>query len=332
MVTNSSLAALLRDSIAARQSLLDESHEGALRLFSGFSEGFADLAIDLYASTVVLHNYAEVPEAGQTAIEASLEAVVSSLPWVRAVLVKHRNARARDQRLGVVQFGERLDDRIRELRVLYALDLRMHQDCSFYLDTRAVRTWASENLQNRTVLNAFAYTGSLGVAALGGGAARAVQLDRSKHFLDLARRSYALNHFPIHKRDFLSTDFFRETARLRREHHTFDCVFLDPPFFSSGAGAVVDQETGAGRLINKARPLVAPGGYLVAINNAVYVSGADYMSELQALSLDGYLQVDQLLDVPPDFVGMLPSPDLTPITDPAPFNHSTKIAVLRVSS
>jgi hypothetical protein len=41
------------------------------------------------------------------------------------------------------------------------------------------------------------------------------------------------------------------------------------------------------------------------------------------------MQIEQLLPVPVDFVGMLPAAGASPITNPAPFNHSTKIAVLR---
>ncbi len=186
------------------------------------------------------------------------------------------------------------------------------------------------NLDGMTALNAFAYTGSLGVAARGGGATGVVQLDRSRQFLDIARRSYALNHFPIRRHEFIDADFFRETARLRRQRLTFDCVFLDPPFFSSGPGGVVDQENRSERLINKARPLVAPGGRLVAINNAVYVSGSDYMRTLEKICSDGRVQIEETIPVPDDFVGMIPLRSAAFITDPAPFNHSTKIAVLRI--
>ena len=327
-----SLIHQLKDAIAARQSLLGVAHESATRLFSGFSEGCPDLVVDLYAATVVLHNYADPPDLGRRAIDAALEAVSVCLPWVHAVVVKTRNSQIPADRAGVLEFGDRPDAQVRENGRHYALDLRLHQDCTLYLDTRNARRWATERLQGKTALNAFAYTGSLGVAALGGGAARVVQLDRSRQFLEIARQSYSLNHFPIRKHDFIVADFFRETARLRRQHLTFDCVFLDPPFFSAGVGGTVDQEQSGARLINKARPLVAPGGQLVAINNALYVSGAEYMRTLEGACLDGHVEIEELLPVPPDFVGMVPVGDAAPIRNPAPFNHSTKIAILRMRS
>jgi len=327
-----SLTSLLEDAIAARESLFDEGHQTALRLFNGFVEGCPDLVIDLYGATAVIqiHTRVDAPATDYRAVACA--AIHKQLPWVKSGIIKSRNSPMREERLGTLAFGDTLDTQIREGSLLYALDLRLHQDCSFYLDTRNVRRWAVENLAGGTVLNAFAYTGSLGVAALGGSAQRVVQVDRTQRFLDVGRASYRLNHFPIRRADFVRADFFREAARLRREAKTFDCIFLDPPFFASGPAGNVDQEGSSERLINKVRPLVSGGGHLIAINNALYLSGKDYLSSLEGLASDGYLEIQDVLPVPDDFVGMLKAPGAKPITDPAPFNHSTKIAILRVGA
>jgi 23S rRNA (cytosine1962-C5)-methyltransferase len=92
----------------------------------------------------------------------------------------------------------------------------------------------------------------------------------------------------------------------------------------------VDQEQDSARLINKVRPLVARAGYLVAINNALFVSGASYMKDLQSLCRDGYLEIQELIPVPEDFIGWNRGELPARITDPAPFNHSTKIAILKL--
>jgi 23S rRNA (cytosine1962-C5)-methyltransferase len=76
------------------------------------------------------------------------------------------------------------------------------------------------------------------------------------------------------------------------------------------------------------RPLIKDGGTLIAINNALYVSGWEYMGTLESLCRDGYLKIRQWIPVPQDFTGYDKS--AAPITDPEPFNHSTKIAILKV--
>jgi 23S rRNA (cytosine1962-C5)-methyltransferase len=119
-------------------------------------------------------------------------------------------------------------------------------------------------------------------------------------------------------------------TRLNRSGEQFDCVFLDPPFFSVTPKGVVDLEKSFSRLINKARPLVRDGGRLVIINNALFTSGAEVMHDIDALAADGYLAVEALVPVPEDFTGYAGTRVAAPPVDPAPFNHPTKIAILRV--
>lgn len=320
----------LARAVEARAELFDAKREGALRLFAGFYEGCPDLVIDLYARTLVLHNYADPPAAGEAAMQRARDVLLRRLDWITAIVVKTRHAADPAQRRGVLIHGARADTRIREHGVRYAINLLLNRDASFYLDTRALRAWALQHLNGRTVLNTFACTSSLGAAALAGGARRVVQLDASRAFLNLAKETYTLNGFPIHKADFIAGDFWAVTSRMRREGQMFDCVFLDPPFFATGATGTVDLERKAGRLINKVRPLVADGGWLVAVNNALFVSGRDYMNTLDSLCADGYMQIEQLIPVPADVTGFPHTIAGAPPVDPAPFNHPTKIAVLRV--
>ena len=152
----------------------------------------------------------------------------------------------------------------------------------------------------------------------------------SRPFLNLAKSSYTLNGFPIHKEDFLCGDFWVEVSRLKRAGSTFDCVLVDPPFFSATAKGRLDLNTDSARLINKVRPLVADGGRLVSINNALYVNGKEYLKTLEDLCADGYLKIAELIPVPEDCTGYAETRVGTQVADPSPFNHSTKIAVLEV--
>jgi len=320
---------LLEAALAPRLSLLDPRHEGAVRLFNGFYEGEPDLVVDIYARTLVIFNHADVPAQAQEAIRAAQAFFLSQLPWVQAIVLKTRHGETLEARHGVLLYGEKPDQHLREHGVRYTIDLLLSQDAGFYLDTRGLRQWALSNLSGKTVLNAFAYTGSLGVAARAGGASRVVHLDRSRKFLNIAKSSYTLNGFPIYKLDFQAADFWTWTSRMRREGERFDCVFLDPPFFSLTSKGRVDLVGESARLINKARPLVNPGGYLVAVNNALFVSGKHFIATLEKLCADGYLSIEELIPVPSDVTGYPQAIRCSPPADPAPFNHSTKIAVLR---
>jgi 23S rRNA (cytosine1962-C5)-methyltransferase len=319
---------LLEHAITARTAWSSSMHEGAFRLFNGFSEGDPTLVIDVYGRTFLIHDYAEQPEYNRELITEIVRVLQNRLDWLRAGVLKMRNSKSLEERRGQLIFGNRPDNRIKEHEIWYSINLMLNRDASLYLDTRTLRKWLLDHSAGKSVLNAFAYTGSFGVAAMAGGASRVVQLDRTREFLNLAKDSYGMNHLPIRKTDFIAADFFSQVSKFKRTGELFDCVLLDPPYFSTGPRGTVDQEQESTRLINKVRPLVRDGGTLIAINNALFVSGQQYLQGLESLCQDGYLKIREFIPVPYDFIGYSDVQPVQPITDPAPFNHSTKIVVL----
>ncbi len=303
----------------------DTPHRGAWRLFNGFTEGFGDLAIDLMGRTAVVQDYT------QEGVNEDFirDLLLQKLDFLQAVILKKRNSADAAQRNGKLVYGEKPDTFVVEHRVRYAIDLMMNHDNGFYSDTRLLRKYLLENMQNKSVLNTFAYTGSLGVAAAAGGAARVLQTDLSNKFLQTAYRSASLNGLTFTRKNFKFGDFFPITAALRKEDVRFDCVIVDPPFFSRTGKGLIDQANNPLGVINKVRPLVAENGILIAVNNALYLSGSDYMKSLESICSDGYLTIEKLIDIPEDFCCKSDAPVPYP-ADPAPFNHPTKIAVLRV--
>lgn len=328
MLTWTDLERLLERALAARTAELGDL--AAVRLFNGFTEGFPELVIDRFGGTLVLYNYAQPPEKLQPLLPDLLAWLLRRQPPAETVLLKTRFSHNAQARRGVLLHGAALSDQVEEQGVQYALDLTLNQDSGFYLDTRPVRAWLIENSAGRLVLNTFAYTGSLGAAALAGGAQRVLQTDRSDTFLAVAKRTYALNHWPVRPKDFRIGDFFNVCAQLKSAACLFDCVILDPPFFSKSTAGRVDWAAESQVLINKVRPLVAHNGHLIVINNALFLSGADFMTSLQALCASGYLSIEALLPVPSDVTGTQATRSGLPPADPAPFNHPTKMAILRV--
>lgn len=329
------IEALLDQALQARQGWRSDlffggSHESAFRLFNGFLEGCPDLAVDVYGSTIVVFAHAEDPDRARAVSGRAVDHLRGRLPWVQSAVVKARNSPDARLRRGVLAFGASPCRKIREQGVAYAVDLTLNLDASLYLDTRNLRAWAVERLKGKRVLNAFAYTGSLGVAALAGGARHVVQLDRNRRFLRLAEESCALNGFPPQRVQWIAGDFWPQVSRMKRAGELFDCVIVDPPFFSQTRQGRVDLASNVQDVINKVRPLVGHDGALVVVNNSLFLSGAEYMSQLEELCAPGYLSIEELVPVPPDFTGFPETRVGHPPRDPAPFNHSTKIAVLGV--
>lgn len=327
-MTEDKLSQTIERALDARAGGLEGPRDAALRLFDGYREGWPGLVLDLYARTLVVHDRADTPETAERAAAV----VASRVPGVRAAIRKARRGRDPAARNGLplAGFDGAPDREIVEHGVRYAIDLTLNRDASFYVDMRGLRLLLKTRLAGARVLNAFAYTGSLGVAARAAPAAEVIHLDRTRRFLDVARASYALNGFPVRRRDFRARDFFVEVASLRREGALFDAVLVDPPFFSTDARGTVDLERGMERLLNKVRPLVADGGRIVAVNNALWVSGAAFLATLEGLGRDGYVEIESIVPPPPDVLGPAGSETVPYPADPAPFAHPTKIAVLRV--
>ena len=320
----------LEAALTARAPLVDAAHETAFRLFNGHLEGDPRWVIDAYGRTAVVYRHGTTDDAGLGAV---LETLRARLPWLAAIVVKEREGLydARRRRVAFRAAGsDGPDTRVSEHGVRYAVDPLLNQDAGFYLDTRELRRWLLDHAGGKTVLNTFAYTGSLGVAALAGGAARVLQTDLNPRFLDVAQASTALNGLPVDRRDFVARDFFSfaRGAKLRGER--FDVAILDPPFYSSTPRGELDLSRDTTRLVNKLRPLVRSGGALVVVNNALFLSGAALMAELEALCASGWMTIEGLIGVPPDVTGYPETRVGEPPVDPAPFGHSTKIAVLGV--
>ena len=316
--------------LSARQAMLAPEHTQALRLFNGFYEGCPGLVVDLFASTLVVINHARPPDSLEDFVPDVFAFYREALPWLTSGLLKRRHATDPALRRGVTAFGDSLPSVITEHGVRYALDLTLNQDCSFYLDTHNLRKYLIQNMAGKSVLNCFAYTGALGIAALAGGARNVVQTDLNKAALTLAQQSIQLNSFSGCM-ETLPMDFFKAVGYFKQHKVLFDCVILDPPLYSNTPQGTVDLLHNWLRLINKVRPLVAHEGKLIVINNALYLPGSAVMQTLEALESTGFVQRERLIPVPEDITGFPQTVNEHPPVDPSPFNHPTKIAVLRIT-
>src|SRR5690242_2382437 len=115
------LLQLLEKAVEARKSLFDLAHQSAFRLFNGFTEGDPDLVIDVYASTLVFHNYAENVARGFSLVNEAKNFLLDQFSWLRVGIVKTRNGKTQDEKRGQLLFGEKPDRKIREHGIWYAI-------------------------------------------------------------------------------------------------------------------------------------------------------------------------------------------------------------------
>ncbi len=159
---------------------------------------------------------------------------------------------------------------VRELGVGYGIDLDVSATSSgLFLDQRETRReLLTSDLGGRTVLNAFAHTGSLSVAAARTGA-ETLTLDLSKRYLDWARDNLRRNDVDPADHDFIYGDALDWMERLARKGRRFDLVLVDPPSSSTSrkGGKRWSVERDLGGLVARAADLCAPSGRIFVSTN-----------------------------------------------------------------
>jgi 23S rRNA (cytosine1962-C5)-methyltransferase len=168
----------------------------------------------------------------------------------------------------------------------YLIDLTASATSSgLFLDQRETRRrLLHTNLAGRTVLNTFAHTGSLTVAAARAGA-ETLTLDLSPRYLDRARANLLANDIDPDDHDFIYGDALDWMDRLARRGRTFDLVLVDPPSTSTTGKRgrtrwVADRDLHT--LVERAARLAAPGGTLLVSTNLRRMGWPAFLDHLAA--------------------------------------------------
>ena len=182
-----------------RASLHTSANINAYRLINRAGDGFPDLAIDRFGDVLVAHVYSQGVKVPSP--RATLETLADRV-GAQAVYLKYRpvqgnilDDRTRQsltptdpligravERVGVIENGSRFIIRPAE-----------GLNPGLFLDMREMREFVRAHAAGKTVLNCFAYTCAFGVAASQGGAARVLNLDISRRYLDWGRENAELN-------------------------------------------------------------------------------------------------------------------------------------------
>ncbi len=214
--------------------------------------------LDVYGDTAVL----DLTTAGTEAWRPVLENAARSAFRPERLVVRATGS-ARDRRAAPDRGGD--EDRVPFLEhgLRFVADVGSGQKTGFFLDQRSNRSVLRGLAGGRTVLNLFSYSGAFSVAALAGGAVRAVDVDSSGAALSLAREHRLLNGLPAADADFVEADVFDDLRRRAAAGERWDIVVCDPPAFVKKR-ADIDRAARGYKDINRlAMSLVAPDGWLL---------------------------------------------------------------------
>eukprot|EP00981_Chlorochromonas_danica_P009618 scaffold2785_cov165-Ochromonas_danica.AAC.11 len=230
----------IQSAISRRRAIsLPSVHTNAYRLVNGEGDRLSGLMVDVLANRVVVQSGALWVEKQAPAIKAAL---IRLLKIDEDQLVWKQQA-SRLQRDGAAAFvqdetssstnGEDLHILENDLR--YILRAENEQKTGFYCDQRSNRLMVRRLAQDRSVLDAYCYTGGFTMNALLGGAKEVTAIDSSKAAIETAGMNCELNGLlgeneeGNSKATFLQGDAVEVMRDLIDEGRTFDFVILDPP-------------------------------------------------------------------------------------------------------
>jgi 23S rRNA (cytosine1962-C5)-methyltransferase len=262
---------LFRTRFAAARALRDRVVPAATTGFRAVnSEGdrCPGVTLDLYGGVGILDLSTEGTERWEESLSEAARGAfaVERLVVRRTGASRDRGERAPERKAETATpTHEGSDDRVpfTEHGLAFFADLAAGQKTGFFLDQRDNRARARSLAGGLRVLNLFSYTGAFSVAALAGGAVRAVDVDASARALDLAAEHRRANGFPAPPEDFVRADVFEDLRERVAAGEVWDLVICDPPAFAKKRGDVDRAARGYKDVNRLAMRLVAPGGTLL---------------------------------------------------------------------
>lgn len=277
----------LASAVKARRVIPNRLQGNAGRLVYGESDGLPGLIVDRYDEYLVCQFLFAGAEFWKKTIIEALQEVFPCRGIYERSDVAVRVKEGLTETAGLL-YGEPPPENIEiaENGCLFRVDVYHGHKTGFYLDQSRNRVRVAElSVGKKDVLNCFAYSGGFGIAALAGGARFVVNLDASRHALDLAGANFDLNGYSGACYENLCGDAFNLLRRLQEDGRRFDMVILDPPKFAESKQHLVRAARAYKDIALQGSKLLNPDGLLVTFS----CSGAIDMGLFQKITADAVL-------------------------------------------
>lgn len=245
--------------IALRRATVLSSETNACRLVFSEADGLPGLIVDQYGDVIVVQILTRGMERLTDVLIAGLQACGYTNLYLRSKSNTERFEGTLNHESRWIGTRPNAPVCIREHGMQLEVDVEQGQKTGLFLDQRENRLLLRHYSHNKTVLNAFAYTGGFSVAALMGGARSVDSVDISTDALATCDRNIALNGFGAAAHHSLRSDCF---DYLRACEQTYDLIVLDPPAFAKNAKATQAAARGYKDLNWVALKKIQPGGIL----------------------------------------------------------------------
>ncbi len=304
------------EALERRRSLLHVLADGGtdcVRLFQGSAEGFPAVTVDRYGPLILAQSGRE--DVGEGTPEALAALYREALPDAPHFVWSWRGKISELPEVPATE-AALADHEGRELGLRYRVRARHRgQDPLLYLDLRAGRRWVRAQASGLEVLNLFAYTCGIGLAAAAGGATTVWNVDFAASALDVGDENAALNAVQMTRVQDDALLVMRQLAGLpikgraarkrytKRPARAFDLVVLDPPRWARSRFGAVDVARDYPALFKPAVLATRPGGRVLATNHLPWIPVEQWVDVLErcARKAGRPLRSVEMLPVEADF-------------------------------
>ncbi len=249
----------ITQAIAQRQRL---THTNAKRLIFSEADRLPGLIVDQYADYLVV----QFRSAGMDRLRGIVVESLHALLQPQGMLERSDKEFREEEGLPAITQVLRGDVPqrilIEEGPLRFLVDPYQGLKTGFYLDQRPTRTRLLALVEpNQRVLDAFSYTGSLGIAAARRGA-RVVCVEQQESFIELAKENARLNGVED-RIEWVAGDAFYWLTAQAESKTNFQWVVLDPPALAKQKSQVVKGRQALHHLVVHALRLLPPDGSLL---------------------------------------------------------------------
>ncbi len=210
-------------------NLFQNSHTNAFRLVFGEGDELPGLIIDIYDKTAVIQCHSMGMYNAVNEIATALDSV-SDLT-LDCIYNKSSDTIGKQTGLKIADTfikGSLTSQQIMENGHLFEVNWVEGQKTGFFLDQRDNRLLLSRYAKDKTILNAYCYSGGFSIYALKAGAKEVHSVDASEKAIRLTEKNLILNNLSFSKDQVVVED-----VRTYLQHcPMYDLIILDPPAFA----------------------------------------------------------------------------------------------------
>jgi 23S rRNA (cytosine1962-C5)-methyltransferase len=248
----------LKQAYEIRQKYVKDEQTNAYRLIHAEGDSLPGLIADVYGEVVVL----QILIKGTEKIYPHLLAGLHKLGFKHIYLKNKENTqRFEKTSLGNGWLSQEISPKVNilEYGLGFEVNVEEGQKTGFFLDQRENRHLLMKYAHQKTVLNAFGYTGGFSVYALAGGAKHVHSVDISKDATALCEQNVKSNFGEDAPHTALSQDCFEY---LKNTTEKYEVMVLDPPAFAKNKRSVKNAIRGYISLNELGLKKIVSGGIL----------------------------------------------------------------------